>query len=106
MSISIYENINGIIGELEDLVKNPDLFIDKQFESFSDKLRNLILRTYILSNFNEDKGFFFKQKIQDKVMELFNLIADYDPKKDYQDGELLIQKYNLSPQIESISKTL
>lgn len=106
MSISIYEDINGIITELEDLVKNPDLFLDKLFESFSEKLKKFILRTYMLSNYSEDKGAFFKQKIQDRIMDIFNLIADYDLKKDYQDGELLIQKYNLSLQIESISKTI
>jgi len=104
MSIDVRETINGIINELDDFVKNPNLFIDKQFVSFSDKLKSSILRMYILSNFNENEGIFLKQRIQDKVTELFSLIEDYDFKKDYQDGELLIQKYYLTSQIDNLSK--
>lgn len=104
MTIDVCENINAIINELEDFVKNPDLFIDNEFLSIFDKLKSFILRMYILSNFKEGKGEYLRQKIQNNITELFSLVEDYDFKKDYQKEELLIQRHNLSPHIENLSK--
>ena len=104
MSVDVRENINGIIYELGEFVKNPNVFIDKQFETFFDNLKSSILRMYILSNFNEDQVASLKQRVQNKITELFCSIEDFDFKRDYQKGELLIQKFNLTSRMDVLSK--